>query len=421
MLAPILFVLALSAGSQAPTAEVLAEVRIHGNVLTPDDDVRQLAGLQVGMAIAPDTPADAAARLRASRRFEHVEVLKRFASISDPTRIVLVVILDEGPVKIESSADPGKPARVLRKRGFRLMFLPVLKFEDGYGFSYGARFARAGPLGRRSQLSVPLTWGGDKRAAMELDKTLARGPVSRVEAGVSWSRRRNPFYAQNDDRQRVWFTAERDLPRSLRASATAGWQHVAFLDRPAANARLLQTGADLVFDTRLDPMLARNAAYARAGWNRTTGVPGEAVAAVNQTILDARGYLGFVGQSVLVVRALREDADRPVPPYLKSMLGGVSNLRGFRTGTAVGDTLVASSIELRVPLTSPLSIGKVGVSAFVDVAKAYDKGQRFGDQKFERGIGGAVWFAAAFLRLNVAVAHGIGGSTRVHIGTTVSP
>ena len=418
MLAPFLVALALSAGSQAPSGEVLAEIRIHGNVLTPDDEVRQLVGLQVGMAIAPDTPGVVAARLRASRRFEHVEVLKRFASISDPTQIVLVVILDEGAVKIESSADPGKPARVVRKRGFRLMFLPVLKFEDGYGFSYGARFAHAGPLGRRSQLSVPLTWGGDKRAAVELDESLARGPVSRVEAGVSVSRRRNPFYAQDDDRQRVWFTAERDLPASLRASATAGWQHVAFLDRPAGNARLLQTGADLVFDTRLDPMLARNAAYARAGWNRTTGVPG---AAVNQTIVDARGYVGFVGQSVLVVRALREDADRPVPPYLKSMLGGASNLRGFRTGTAVGDTLVASSIELRVPLTSPLSIGKVGVSAFVDVAKAYDKGQRFGDQKFERGIGGAVWFAAAFLRLNVAVAHGIGGSTRVHIGTTVLP
>jgi outer membrane protein assembly factor BamA len=128
-----------------------------------------------------------------------------------------------------------------------------------------------------------------------------------------------------------------------------------------------------------------------------------------------------VGQSVIVVRALREDADRPVPPYLKSMLGGASNLRGFKTGTAVGDTLVASSIELRVPLTSPLSIGKVGVSAFVDVAKTYDKGERFGDQKFERGVGGAVWFAAAFLRLNVAVAHGLGGSTRVHIGTTVLP
>jgi Omp85 superfamily domain len=332
---------------------------------------------------------------------------------------VLVVILDEGPVKIDSSAGPGSPARVVRNRRFHLMFLPILKFEDGYGVSYGARFARASPLGRRSQLSFPLTWGGDKRAAVELDKDFTRGPVSRVDAGVSVSRRRNPFFEQNDDRQRIWFTAERDLAWSLRASATAGWQHVAFLDRPAGNAAFVQTGADLVFDTRLDPMLARNAVYARAGWDRTTfpGLPGSAV---NQTSLDARGYIGLLGQSVLVVRALREDADRSLPPYLKSMLGGLSNLRGFRAGTAIGDTLVASSLELRVPLSSPLHISKVGVSAFVDVAKAYDKGQRFSDQKFERGIGGGVWFSAAFLRMTVAVAHGIGGSTRVHVGTTVS-
>jgi len=184
------------------------------------------------------------------------------------------------------------------------MFLPVLKFEDGYGFSYGARFARAAPFGRRSQMSFPLTWGGDKRAAVELDKTFASGPVSRVQAGVSASRRRNPFYAQDDDRQRVWFAAERDLPASLRASATAGWQHVAFLDRPAGNAKFVQTGADLVVDTRIDPFLARNAVYARAGWERSN-IPGTAV---NQTSLDAIGYLGLLGQSVLVVRAQREGA-----------------------------------------------------------------------------------------------------------------
>jgi hypothetical protein len=406
-------------GAGTSSREVLAEIRIHGNVLTPDDEVRQLAGLDVGMAIAPDTPTSVATRLRATHRFEHVEVLKRFASIADPTQIVLVVILDEGPVKIESSAGPGQPARVVRDRRFRLMFLPLFKFEDGYGVSYGARFARASPLGRRSQLSFPLTWGGDKRAAVELDKDFTGGPVSRVGAGVSVSRRRNPFYEQDDDRQRIWFTAERDLSSSLRASATAGWQHVAFLDRPAGNAVLVQTGADLVFDTRLDPFLARNAVYARAGWDRTMfpAIPGSAI---NQTSVDAQGYIGLLGQSVLVVRGLREDADRPLPPYLKSMLGGTSNLRGFRTGTAVGDTLVAGSIELRLPLTSPLQIGKVGVSAFVDVAKAYDKGERFADRKFERGIGGGVWFSAAFLRLTVAVAHGMGGSTRVQVGTTVS-
>ena len=62
MLAPIIFALALIAGVQVPQ-EVLAEIRIHGNLITPDDEVRQLAGLQVGMAIASDTPARVAARL----------------------------------------------------------------------------------------------------------------------------------------------------------------------------------------------------------------------------------------------------------------------------------------------------------------------------------------------------------------------
>jgi outer membrane protein assembly factor BamA len=400
-----------------PSQEVLAEIRIHGNVLTPDDEVRQLAGIEAGMAIAAGTPAEVAARLRATRRFKKVEVLKRFASISDPTQVVLVVILDEGPVEIDWGTGSSQPARVVRRRAIRLMFLPLLTFEDGYGFSYGARVARRNPVGPRSQLSFPLTWGGDKRAGVELGKNFVRGPVSRIEAGASVSRRQHPFYKQNDDRQRTWFTAERDLPWSMRTSGTVGWQHVAFVDRPAGNADFVQTGADLVLDTRLDPMLARNAVYARAGWDRFS-VPG---GAVNQTSLDARGYVGLPGQNVLVVRALREDADRPVPPYLKSMLGGVPNLRGFRRGIAVGDTLVAGTIELRVPLSSPLRIGKVGVSAFVDAAKTYDKGQRFEDQKFERGIGGGLWFSAAFLRFNVAVARGLGGSTRVHFGTTVSP
>jgi outer membrane protein assembly factor BamA len=415
MLAPLIFAFAVTFGAQASSAETLAEIRIHGNVVTPDDEVRQLAGIEIGMAIVSDTPAIVAAHLRATHRFKRVEVLKRFASISDPTQIVLVVIVDEGPVTVDWSATPGTPARVVRNRSFHLMFLPLLKFEDGYGLSYGVRFARNSPIGRRSQLSFPMTWGGDKRAAVELDKAFARGPVSRVEAGGSVSRRRNPFYEKEDDRQRVWFRAERDLPLYLRTSATAGWQHVAFLDRPTGNARFMQMGADLVFDTRLDPMLARNAVFARAGWERSN-IPGNAV---NQTTLDARGYVGLPGQSVLVVRALREDANRPVPAYLKSMLGGLPNLRGFRRGIAVGDTLVASSIELRVPLSSPLSIGKIGVSAFVDVAKTYDKGQRFGDGKFQRGLGGGVWFSFAFLRLNIAVAHGIGGSMRVHAGTTI--
>ena len=105
-----------------------------------------------------------------------------------------------------------------------------------------------------------------------------------------------------------------------------------------------------------------------------------------------------------------------LPPYEKLLLGGMANLRGFGAGTAAGDTLVAGSAELLVPLTSPLHVGRIGVSAFVDEGTVYDHGGRFADQTLKRGIGGSVWFSAAFVRLSIAVAHGIGASTHVHVG-----
>jgi len=43
------------------------------------------------------------------------------------------------------------------------MFLPVVKFEDGYGFSYGARFAKPARSAAASQMSFSLTWGGTAR------------------------------------------------------------------------------------------------------------------------------------------------------------------------------------------------------------------------------------------------------------------
>jgi hemolysin activation/secretion protein len=126
------------------------------------------------------------------------------------------------------------------------------------------------------------------------------------------------------------------------------------------------------------------------------------------------------GQTVLVLRTLREDSNHALPLYLKPLLGGMDNLRGFEAGSAAGDTLVTGTAELRVPLTSPLNVGIFGVSGFVDVATVYNEGEKFSDQHLERGVGGSLWFSAAFIRLNLAVAHGVGAKTRVHFGTTVS-
>lgn len=396
----------------APQRETVAAIQIQGNTLTPDEDVRRLAGVSVGMLLEPTTLGEVAARLEAAKRFKQVEVRKRFASIEDPSQIVLVIVVDEGAVRIEMTGDADHPARVVKDRQPKIMFLPVLSSEDGYGVTYGARFALPHPIGANSRLAFPLTWGGTKQAAVELDKTFTAAPVSRLVGGVSISRRTNPFFDEDDDRARVWVRAEREIVHWLRVGATTGMQRVSFA---GGRDRFGQAGADVVVDTRLDPVLPRNAIYARAAWEHIALDRG-----FERTDLEARGFVGLFGQNVLALRAVRNDASRPLPPYLQPLLGGMANLRGFRAGVDAGDTLVATSAELIVPLTSPLQVGKIGVSAFTDWGTVYDKGERLRDQTMRQGYGGSLWFTAAFVRLNVAVAHGRGSATRVHAGLDVS-
>lgn len=411
MMGTCLLLLALFAGGQ-PAAERIADIQVHGNVLTPDAEIVRLAGVRLGMAVDADLVAAIANRLRETHRFERVEVLKRFASIADPSQVALVIIVDEGPMRMLT--DDGDPSTVdvARRRGPQLMYLPILGFEDGYGLSYGLRTTWPDPAGEKSRLSFPLTWGAEKRAAVEFEKAFA-GPVSRFQAGGAVVRRTHPYFEKNDDRRRVWARVERDVSHSLRAGATGSVERVSFL---GSHDRLSRVGADVVFDTRVDPMLARNAVYARAGWDAL--VFGRAADA-RRTDLEARGYLGLPGQAVLVGRALRQDSNRPLPSYERPLLGGLTSLRGFAVGSAVGDTLVSTSLELRLPLTSPLGTGKFGVSAFMDAAAIYDKGEELRHQRFERGAGGGLWIAATVFRLNLYVAHGIGGSTRAQMDTTI--
>jgi len=414
VIAAILFTLALGGAGQAPP-EVVAQIQVHGNMLTPEDEVVRLADVRVGMPFEPSTIDAVTARLRATRRFEGVEVLKRYASIEDPTQIILVIIVDDGRVDVDWGTGEVKAASgIMRRKGPHLMFLPILNYEDGYGFSYGVRLALPDVIGPRSRLSVPLSLGGEKLAGVELEKNLGRGPFTRVLGGGSVSRRENPFFEASDDRRRVFVQGDRQFARPFRASVRTAWDRESFGGKTDTYPSI---GGGVTFDTRLDPVLTRNAVFARVSWDRLFFDGGDAL---DRSELEARGYVGLFGSQVLVVRALREDGSGPQPPYLKPLVGGMSTLRGFKAGSDVGDTLVAGSVEWQIPLTSPLRIGKLGVSAFVDVATVYDDGQRLSDQRFDQGVGGSVWFSAAVLRLTLAVAHGIGGGTRAHFGTGVT-
>ena len=378
----------------AQPGEVVREVRVHGNHTTPDADVLALAGLVVGAPVAADTIAQAEKRLRDSGRFSSVEVRKRFRSITDPSDILVIVLVDERAGVSDTDLTPG-PLKRFRLAG---MWLPVVDYADGYGFTYGARVSFVDVLGRRSRVSVPLTWGGERQVALEIDRVIARGPFTRLQGALSLSRRENPHFQVGDTRRAARIRAERSFTSWLRAGGAVGVTNVSFGDLEEPHTT---TGIDVEVDTRRDPAFPRNAIHVTAGLDHLAF---EGDRRVNRRSTEVRGYVGLIGSSVVALRATTTQVDAPLPAYEQRLLGGTSLLRGYRFGYRLGDNLTAFSAEVRVPVTSPMNIGRLGFKAFVDYGTVYPHGEKLSDQTFDRGIGGGVFLTATVIRMGLDVA-----------------
>jgi hemolysin activation/secretion protein len=137
------------------------------------------------------------------------------------------------------------------------------------------------------------------------------------------------------------------------------------------------------------------------------------------TRTDLRGYIGL-GSPVLALRARFALSDAPLPLSEQFLLGGGDTLRGYSAGHRAGDNLAAFSVEARVPVNSPLSIGRLGVKAFVDTGTVWSAGNRLRNTRFERGIGGGIYFGAGPLILDLDVGWPESGSPKVSFGLGVS-
>lgn len=390
--------------------ETIAEVRVHGNYATPDADVIALSGLKAGDVATDARLAEARQALDASDRFDGVEVRKRFRSIDDPRDILVMIVVRERPGVTEDDLTPGafKRLRALQQ------WMPILDYADGYGLTYGARTTFSGLAGRDTRLSIPLSWGGERRAAAELERTFDSGPLSIARASLFVNRRENPHYELSDARVGVRLGAEKSLTPWLRAGADGRLERVDF--GGAGGARHSAVGAHATLDTRLDPSFPRNAVFAQLGLERVAFPGGHA----GRALLDARGFVGLFGSPVLALRAHMARADAPLPPAERPLLGGGATLRGYRAGHRAGDSLAAVSAELRVPLTSPLSFGRFGVKAFVDAGTVWNSEQRLSNQPWDRGVGGGLYFGATALMLDVDVAWPEQGRARAHVSFGVT-
>lgn len=448
VVAVVTIVVSLVTPAAAQDVEKIAEIRVHGNHSTPDADVIQYSGLKVG------DPADEATLQKAERsitvlhRFTSAEVRKRFLSISDPSQVLVIIVVDEKAGVDDTHLEPTFGRR-LRAAG---MFLPILNYQDGYGLTYGVRTTWPHAIGDSTRVSVPLSWGGERRAGVEVDHWFggSRGvygigrkdPQVRLIGGVSLYRRVNPHYEMSDYRQEAKVRVEKPVGTWLRAGAAVKTARVAWavpdLDLPPETLAIAifparteerhdSFVADVVIDTRLDPSFPRNAIYASFGREqlRWTGdevhiLGGDTLGSAGRWLSDMRGYAALGGNAVVALRSQFVTSNTHLPFSEQPLLGGTDTLRGYDAGYGAGDNLATVSTELRYLLTSPLNVGKFGVKGFVDWGTVWNAGSAFKDAQWQRGIGGGVFFGAGPVLLDFATAWAQDGSARVNFGLGVS-
>jgi hypothetical protein len=408
----------LDIGRQS-SPEVITEIRVHGNAFITDAEVLGLAGIAVGQQLDAGGVEAIAQRLEDSERFETVDVRKRYRSLTGTGEVAIVLLVHEKPgagSSIGPGGIPGMPGSGARRPGrlrSTLMFLPIVGFEDGYGFTYGVRTSTVNLLGAGERLSLPVTWGGTRRAALELERQFKGGPLTRVDSGFGIWNRENPRFGIRDQRVEVKGGAERVFRDVLRLRLDMSRSTISFGD---LDDRLWTIGTSAAVDTRLDPAFPSNGVLLAGGWTRMHFR--EVPRPIDRFTAEARGYVRLYRQAVLAARTRYTGADATLPPYERLLLGGSSSLRGFRAGSFDGDRMISASLEARVPLTSVLNGSRVGLTAFIDAGTVWDAGRSMDAAEWHRGVGAGLFLIASIVRINLDVARGLKtGDTRVHLSS----
>jgi len=409
MLAATLLLFLATPGLQ----DKIAEIRVHGNATLSDAAVIALAGVAVGAALEAGGTDAVEKRLRDSGRFDEVQVRTRYRTLA-MDEVALVLLVHERP----GISATGEPPGIFRRFRSRLMFFPIVQYDDGYGWTYGGRTAMVDAIGKGTRLAVPLSWGATRRAALEADRTFKTGPLTRLSGSFGVSQRENPHYRIDDRRTEVNARAERRLFNKVTFGGELGRTRVTF--RPVQES-FWTSGADATLDTRRDPSFPSDAVLASVAWSRLNAIGatsfGASGASVDRYRVDARGFKRLFGQTVIAARAEYDTASAPLPQYEQWLLGG-SSLRGSSSGTYAGDKRFLWSAELRVPFSSPFSVGRLGFNAFLDGGATAAYGDRIRDQPRRRSAGAGLFLIATVLQVNFDVAHSRDGhGTRFHFGT----
>jgi outer membrane protein assembly factor BamA len=380
--------------AEISSEETIVEVLIRGNIRIPDEVIIRLAGIKIGTPAAGLSIEDLKQKLMRSGKFEWVAAAKRYRSLVRTDRAVLMITVKEKP-----SAKS------------KLMLFPILSASDEYGLNYGVNVAAKDLLGLKEKLSMPLTWGGIRRAAIEGEFDLRNPVFQAMSAAGGISRKENPHYKKSDFRKEIQVTLRKRLSR-FEFNVQSGWTGVRF---DARSADLASIGAGAVFDTRQNINLPRDAVYAGVSYKRLFLLKGGPEYSLYT--LDLRGYKGLIGQTIAAGQFLYRGANGRLPDYERPFLGGADTLRGYEPGAFTGDNSAIAALELRIPLTPLRKIYHAGIDVFMDSGAIYDYGMSIGNAKFRNSAGIGAYFLIFGFGIKADLAYNMSDAFRVSFST----
>ncbi len=384
----------LLGGAGVATGESrIALVLVHGNHSIPDEEVTKIAGVAAGQAFAPEDREAIEARLLSSGKFESAEVRIRYRGLAESSDVALVLLVREK-----------------RSVSSRFLAAPIFDLTDEYGLTLGARLAFVDVFGEGSRIAFPLSWGGERQLGVE--GAIDLGEWSSARFDISRSREVNPHYDTPDNRLSVGggYGWKRGL---VGVDAGGRWSDVDF---DQLDESFTDLGARIALDSRRDPTIPGDAFYAGLAWRRLFFESTRAD--VNQYVFDLRGYKRLAGQALLASQVYWTVADGSLPPYERPFVGGGKTLRGHAPGEYVGDNAALGSLELRLPLTSVLSVARAGVHLFFDTGAVYDEGGSLRRARFKNGAGFGGFFRIAMIGVRADLGFDLDGGTRFHVGSS---
>ena len=79
------------------------------------------------------------------------------------------------------------------------MFLPIINYSDGYGFTYGGLISAKDTLAWATHLGAADV-GRHAPGGAEIDRTFKSGPLTRAESSIAIWQRENPRFDIADQR-----------------------------------------------------------------------------------------------------------------------------------------------------------------------------------------------------------------------------